>query len=98
LNSKLLLITGVAATWMAVVSAQTTPIAAPAASRAAASTRRQSAPQATPAARAAATPGVDATTTRALMDQYCVVCHNARLKTANLLLDQLVLTLLAQHG
>ena len=32
------------------------------------------------------------------MDQYCVVCHNARLKTANLLLDQLDLTHLAEHG
>jgi mono/diheme cytochrome c family protein len=83
---------------MAVVSAQTTQIAAPAASRAATSTRRQTAPQAPAAARPAATPGVDATTTRALMDQYCVVCHNARLKTANLLLDQLDLTHLAQHG
>jgi hypothetical protein len=29
------------------------------------------------------------TATRALLDQYCVTCHNARLKTANLSLDQL---------
>src|SRR5947209_6109257 len=26
---------------------------------------------------------------RALLDQYCVVCHNQRLKTAGLMLDQL---------
>src|SRR5262245_49210431 len=26
---------------------------------------------------------------RAALDQYCVTCHNARLKTAGLLLDQL---------
>jgi hypothetical protein len=32
------------------------------------------------------------TATRALLDQYCVTCHNARLKTANLSLDQLDLT------
>jgi mono/diheme cytochrome c family protein len=93
---------------MVVVSAQTTQVAAPAASRAGASARRPSAstqagadrpaPQAATAARAAATPTVDATSARALMDQYCVVCHNARLKTANLLLDQLDLTHLAQHG
>jgi hypothetical protein len=31
------------------------------------------------------------------MDQYCVTCHNARLKTANLLLDQLDLAQLGDH-
>ena len=35
---------------------------------------------------------------RALVDQYCVVCHNARLKTANLLLDQLDLAQLGDHA
>ena len=34
---------------------------------------------------------------KALLDQYCVTCHNARLKTANLLLDQLDLTHLGDH-
>jgi hypothetical protein len=34
----------------------------------------------------------NATTQRALIDQYCVGCHNARTKTANLMLDQLDLT------
>ena len=34
---------------------------------------------------------------RALLDQYCVTCHNARVKTANLLLDQLDLTHLGDH-
>src|SRR6266699_3503411 len=29
------------------------------------------------------------TTQRALLDRYCVGCHNTKLKTANLLLDQL---------
>ena len=35
---------------------------------------------------------------RTLIDQYCVGCHNARLKTANLLLDQLDLTRLGEHA
>jgi mono/diheme cytochrome c family protein len=34
---------------------------------------------------------------RALVDQYCVTCHNQKLKTANLLLDQLDLSRLADH-
>src|SRR5262245_56967705 len=37
-------------------------------------------------------------TQRALLDQYCVTCHNARLKTANLLLDQLDLAHLSNQA
>jgi mono/diheme cytochrome c family protein len=55
-----------------------------------------SAPAQTPAATAAAAP--DAAAQRALVDQYCVTCHNARLKTADLLLDQLDLTHLGNHA
>jgi cytochrome c5 len=40
----------------------------------------------------------DVAAPRALLDQYCVTCHNARVKTANLLLDQLDLTRLADHA
>src|SRR5579863_8504880 len=40
----------------------------------------------------------DATTERAVLDKYCVVCHNAKLKTANLLLDQLDLAHLGAHA
>jgi len=40
----------------------------------------------------------DAATTRAVVDKYCVVCHNAKLKTANLLLDQLDLSHLSEHA
>jgi hypothetical protein len=40
----------------------------------------------------------DAAAERALIDQYCVVCHNAKLKTANLLLDQLDLAHLGDHA
>jgi hypothetical protein len=38
-----------------------------------------------------------AATSRALIDKYCVTCHNERTKTANLLLDKLDLTHLADH-
>ena len=34
---------------------------------------------------------------RKLLDQYCVTCHNAKTKTANLLLDQLDLANLDEH-
>src|SRR5262249_43869124 len=40
----------------------------------------------------------DVTAQRALLDQYCVTCHNAKLKTANLLLDQLDLAHLGDHA
>jgi mono/diheme cytochrome c family protein len=42
-------------------------------------------------------PAAGAAAQRQLLDQYCVTCHNARLKTANLLLDQLDLTRLGEH-
>src|SRR2546426_4958907 len=38
---------------------------------------------------AAATPGL-ATPSRALLDSYCVRCHNERLKTGGLILDRSV--------
>ena len=50
-----------------------------------------------PAAATPAAPGPDVSQQRALVDQYCVVCHNARLKTANLLLDQFDLAHVADH-
>jgi mono/diheme cytochrome c family protein len=56
-----------------------------------------------PARPAAATPAPTPTAAsssaaaRAVLDQYCVTCHNARLKTANLLLDQLDLDHLGDH-
>jgi cytochrome c5 len=39
-----------------------------------------------------------AATERAVLNKYCVVCHNAKLKTANLLLDQLDLAHLGDHA
>ena len=47
--------------------------------------------------RASAGEPADPATQRTIVNQYCVPCHNARLKTANLLLDQLDLSTLGQH-
>jgi mono/diheme cytochrome c family protein len=56
-----------------------------------------------PASRQAQSPSpsaaaADVATQRALVDRYCVVCHNARLKTAGLLLDELDLAHLGDHA
>ena len=71
-------------------------------------TTREAKPAANPVARSqseAPVPKVpspaaiqDAATERALVDQYCVGCHNAKLKTANLLLDELDLAHLGAHA
>jgi mono/diheme cytochrome c family protein len=52
--------------------------------------------QATPAAQAQQ--ASTAATPRALLDQYCVGCHNTRANIANLHLDELDLTNLAAHA
>jgi hypothetical protein len=54
-------------------------------------------PRTQPVAAAVPSPVPDATTARALVDKYCVTCHNARTKTANLLLDELDVTRLGEH-
>jgi len=76
--------------------------AQPARPAAAPSTVRPASAQA--AAPAVAKPAVetktvaaDSTAPRKVMDQYCVTCHNAKQKTANLLLDQLDLAHLGEH-
>ena len=43
-------------------------------------------------------PASDAAAQRAVVDKYCVGCHNAKLKTANLMLDQLDLAHLSAHA
>src|SRR5262245_23278111 len=50
---------------------------------------------ATPASPA---PDSPAAKSRALLDRYCVTCHNDRLKTANLSLQGLDLTKVADHA
>src|SRR5438477_1101409 len=52
--------------------------------------------QQAPASKPAVAP--DVTPQRALLDQYCVTCHNAKTKTANLLLDQLDVAHLREHA
>src|SRR6185295_5101074 len=77
------------------LSGQTAPQAGPAA---AAARPQATAPRPVvpPSANRAAAPAdVDA---RKLVDQYCATCHNARLKTANLLLDQLDVAHLGDHA
>jgi mono/diheme cytochrome c family protein len=64
--------------------------AAPAAAR-----PQPTTPQAPVMTRTAAAP--DAASSRALVDKYCVTCHNARTKTADLLLDELDVTNLGEH-
>ena len=50
-----------------------------------------------PLAAAGAQPGPD-TPSRELLDRYCVTCHNERLETAGLRLDQVDLTRIAEHA
>src|SRR5262245_3505202 len=47
---------------------------------------------------AAQAPSANAAAQRAVLDKYCVGCHNARLKTGGLALDQLDLSRLADHA
>lgn len=54
--------------------------------------------QAASANPAAGTAALDAAKQRVLVDQYCVTCHNTRLKTANLMLDQFDFAHLADHA
>src|SRR5262249_31356033 len=83
------------ATLVSAQSGQTTRRpSAPAASTARPQQQGSQAPAATNAPAAAA----DVATQRALIDQYCVGCHNQRAKTANLMLDQLDLAHLGQHA
>ena len=42
-------------------------------------------------------PATPASTERALLDQYCVTCHNDKLKTANFSLQKLDLTTVGDH-
>ena len=74
-----------------VVSAQTKPGAQQADSP-------RTAPPAAAAQPSAIKPAASAETQRALIDQYCVTCHNDRAKTANLSLQKLDLTAAGDHA
>ena len=98
-RTRLLLGYGAAALWAGMVwtqasmgaqgGATTAAPARPAAPATAAPARPAGVARPAAAAPAAAS---EVASRRALLDQYCVTCHNARLKTANLLLDQLDLS------
>ena len=98
--TRILMAGGVAALSVAVVVGQTsqpTSTSRPAASPVA---RPQAAPPPpAPVKSVAPTTGEEATKSRALVDQYCVTCHNARLKTGGLVLykDQLDFSRLSDH-
>src|SRR5215831_8385646 len=61
-------------------------------------TAQQIAPQTAPLKTKAPASTPDVAIQRALLDQYCVTCHNAKAKTANLMLDQLDLAHLGDHS
>jgi mono/diheme cytochrome c family protein len=94
---------GLALVWLALVSAQSGPQSAPASQRPAARAGQAAgAPSTTQAPAARPQPAVPTSATnvaaqRALLDKYCVTCHNERTKTADLQLDQLDLSHLAEH-
>ena len=91
MKTRLLMAGGVTTLLVAMVSAQS-------------GTPAPAAPAKPPVAAAVAVPvanvatGADPAAQRAIVNQYCVPCHNARLKTANLLLDQLDLPALGAHA
>jgi mono/diheme cytochrome c family protein len=97
-NTRLLVAGCVAVMSGALVSGQSGQTASQAKAASSPAARAGFRPQ-TPAPKAAS-PVVapDATTQRALVNQYCVTCHNARLKTADLLLDELDLAHLGDHA
>ena len=96
MNSRMLIGSCVALTWVAVISAQTAPTIRQTSSRRPVAVQTQASHPVAPSA--AAKPAADATTERALINQYCVTCHNTRLKTGGLLLDELDLTHIADHA
>ena len=101
MNTRLLVAGCVAAMSVALVSGQAGQTARPStpqsSSRPSTTATTTAKPQvATPApAKAAA---IDATAQRAVINQYCVTCHNERLKTGKLELDKLDLTKLSEHA
>jgi mono/diheme cytochrome c family protein len=61
-------------------------------------TRAQAASPASSATAKPAPAANDVAKHRAIVDQYCVTCHNTRAKTGNLMLDQLDMTKLGSHA
>ena len=98
--TRILMAGCVAALSVAVVVGQTSQPASTPRPASAPAARQQTAIQApAPVKSAAPASTEDATKSRALVDQYCVTCHNARMKTGGLVLDkdQLDFSRLADH-
>jgi mono/diheme cytochrome c family protein len=97
-------VAGVAVWSVALVAGQSGPAPAkPASAPAAQATAAQPKPAPSPrtvASTAAPAPGLDQAGARKLVDQYCVTCHNDKLKTGGLVLDdaQLNLATFGDHG
>jgi mono/diheme cytochrome c family protein len=87
---------------VAFVSSQAGQTTRQATSTATQAVRPQPAAQSTGSAAASpartATAAADVATQRALIDQYCVSCHNEKTKTGNLMLDKLDLTRIGEHA
>ena len=98
MNSKLLIATSAAALWGAAIYGQVAQSPAPASAQrpAAVASAQTPAPRVTPVS----TRSVDAASQKAVMDKYCVTCHNARAKAsaANLQLDTLDMSKLRDHA
>ena len=98
MNRVLVLVGILALTWAGLIAGQNADPARPAPAKPAVTPASPPAQApSVPAAAATATATGSAVAARALLDQYCVTCHNVRLKTANLLLDQLDLAHLGDH-
>src|SRR5690349_21184363 len=97
MNIRLLAVVGCMTALSAVfVSGQSLPLPKQPLARIALPQARQQTPSSNDAkvsARAA-----DVAEQRALIDRYCVTCHNTKAKTANLMLDQLDLAHLGEHA
>ncbi len=90
MNTRLLVAGCVAMMSVALVSAQ--------AGQATRQATAQPKPQAPASPVKSSAPAPDVAAQRALIDQYCVTCHNVRAKTANLMLDQLDVAHLGEHA
>ena len=97
MNTRPILAGGVVVMCVALVSGQGGPAPSPSKPASPPATASRSRPQVAAEPVRASAPAATGTQ-RALVDQYCVTCHNAKLKTANLVLDDLDLARLGDHA
>ena len=98
MNTKLFVAGSVALMWTALVSGQSVQAVGGVTTPSVAGAGQQVGPN-TPIPNAESPATIqDTSSQRALIDEYCVGCHNAQLNTANLLLDELDLPNLRDHA